>query len=51
MADKQLKDWVSDQLYALLGFSEDALASYIISLAKRASGVAGLSSQLEGQVL
>lgn len=50
MADKELREWVSDQLYALVGFSEDALVGYVITLAKRASGTAGLTSQLEGQV-
>lgn len=50
MADKELREWVSDQLYALVGFSEDALVGYVITLAKRASGTAGLASQLEGQV-
>eukprot|EP00887_Chlorella_sp_A99_P005068 scaffold36.g5068.t1 len=49
MADKALRGWVEDQLYALLGLSERALAEYCISLAKRAKDASSLAATLEGQ--
>jgi hypothetical protein len=50
MGDSGLKHWVSDHLYELLGFSEDALVAYVITLAKRAANIGGLVGQLEAQV-
>jgi hypothetical protein len=32
MDDKALRSWVSDQLFALLGFAENSLASFIVAL-------------------
>ncbi|EIE19374.1 P-loop containing nucleoside triphosphate hydrolase protein [Coccomyxa subellipsoidea C-169] len=51
MADRNLDNWVSDQLYALLGFAESAVVSYVVSLGRKASNAAVLARQLEGQGL
>lgn len=32
MDDKQLRSWVSDQLFALLGFAESSLVGFIVAL-------------------
>ena len=80
MESKQLQDWVSDQLFALLGeavvvllsilsdaaatlsswstlyllccvagYSEGAVVSYVVSLARKAGGVDALASVLHSQ--
>ncbi|PRW59127.1 pre-mRNA-splicing factor ATP-dependent RNA helicase DHX16 isoform A [Chlorella sorokiniana] len=51
MGDKATRTWVEDQLYALLGLSERALADYCISLGKRARDASSLAAQLEAQGL
>ncbi|CAL8468358.1 g7898 [Coccomyxa elongata] len=51
MGDRNLDNWVSDQLHALLGFAESAIVSYVISLGRKASNAALLARQLEGQGL
>jgi len=42
----QLRDWVSDQLHSLLGYSEGYLADYITSLASSEKTAAGLLAKL-----
>ena len=32
MGDRELTNWVNDQLYALLGYAEGSIASYIVAL-------------------
>eukprot|EP01018_Ginkgo_biloba_P019935 Gb_40352 [translate_table: standard] len=47
MADeKHLQVWVSDQLHTLLGYSQPAVVSFIIGLAKKSSSVGDIVSQL-----
>ncbi|CAI5464562.1 unnamed protein product [Closterium sp. Yama58-4] len=52
MADeKELKTWVSDQLYQILGYSESSLVTFVIALAKRSSSVSALTSSLSSNGL
>eukprot|EP00798_Chlamydomonas_sp_ICE-L_P001143 gene1143-3707_t len=51
MEEKALKAWVSDQLHKLLGFSESAVASYILALAKKHTSHDSLATALRGQGL
>jgi len=37
MEDKELRPWVSDQLFALLGFAEASLVGFVIALGALAS--------------
>ncbi|XP_057814918.2 pre-mRNA-splicing factor ATP-dependent RNA helicase DEAH1 isoform X2 [Cryptomeria japonica] len=47
MADeKQLQVWVSDQLHTLLGYTQPAVVSFIIGLAKKSSSAGDLASRL-----
>lgn len=47
MADeKRLQIWVSDQLHILLGYSQPAVVSFVIGLAKKSSSVADVASRL-----
>lgn len=47
MADPvKLRRWVDDRLQDILGYSEPAVAAYIIALAKRATS----SSQIAGEL-
>jgi hypothetical protein len=32
MGDRELTNWVNDQLYALLGYAEGSIAAYIVAL-------------------
>lgn len=32
MDDKALRTWVTDQLFALLGFAENSLAGFVVAL-------------------
>jgi hypothetical protein len=41
MDDKTLRSWVSDQLHALLGYSEGATVAYIVGLGDHPSTPAG----------
>lgn len=41
-------NWVSDQLINLIGLSESAVVSFVVSVAKRATDGARLAQQLEG---
>ena len=50
MDDRALKNWVSDQLHALLGIANSTIVSYIIALGKNAKSVAGLAADLRDQV-
>ncbi|CAI5949617.1 unnamed protein product [Closterium sp. NIES-65] len=49
--EKELKTWVSDQLYQILGYSESSLVSFVIALAKRSSSVSALTSSLSSNGL
>ncbi|KAK9845793.1 hypothetical protein WJX81_002540 [Elliptochloris bilobata] len=51
MADRNLDVWISDQLYALLGLSEDAVVTFVKALARKATSASALASQLQGQGL
>eukprot|EP00884_Botryococcus_braunii_P008381 jgi/Botrbrau1/17544/Bobra.0864s0003.1 len=51
MGDRNLEKWVTDELYGLLGFTESALASYVVSLGRKATSAAVLARQLETQGL
>lgn len=44
--DKQLREWVSDNLHSLLGYSLPALVSFLLGLGKRAASPSELASQL-----
>ena len=48
-SEKDVRRWVEDQLHAILGLSEKALAEYCVSIAKRARDVDSLCRVLEGQ--
>lgn len=50
-SDKELRRWVQDRLYALLGFAEANVASYILAVAKKTSNAASLAAQLVSQGL
>lgn len=49
MSDRNLQDWISDQLYTLLGYSADAATSYVSALARRAPNVNALVNDLQAQ--
>eukprot|EP00873_Tetraselmis_striata_P011748 jgi/Tetstr1/432012/TSEL_021488.t1 len=49
--DRELRNWVSDSLEVLLGFSEAALVGFVVSLAKKASSTQQFTSQLHDQGL
>ncbi|CAI5989234.1 unnamed protein product [Closterium sp. NIES-64] len=49
--EKELKTWVSDQLYQILGYSESSLVTFVIALAKRSSSVSALTSSLSSNGL
>ncbi len=50
MADeKALRDWVKDRLHDLVGFSEAAVAQYVISIAKKHTSAASLGTVLQQQ--
>lgn len=44
--DKQLREWISDNLHALLGYSLPALVSFLSGLGKRAVSTTELATQL-----
>eukprot|EP00250_Pteridium_aquilinum_P010795 c19630_g1_i1 orf=1-552(-) len=44
--EKQLRVWISDNLHAILGFSEPNLVHYLSGLGKRASSAQELTSEL-----
>ena len=51
MEDKELRPWVSDQLFALLGFAEASLVGFVIALGALASeerSTLGLMSERGG---
>jgi hypothetical protein len=43
--DRELRSWVDDQLYALLGYAEGALSAYIIALGEEALRACAGSTQ------
>ena len=47
MADPKLKQWVDDQLQGLVGYSEPAVAAYVLAVAKRSKTPAQLASELQ----
>ncbi len=47
MSEKDVKSWVSSQLHELLGFSEGAVASLVLSLAKKHTSAASLATSLK----
>lgn len=47
--EKDVRRWVEDQLHAILGLSEKALAEYCVSIAKKQGDVESLSRMLEDQ--
>lgn len=47
--EKDVRRWVEDQLHAILGLSEKALAEYCVSIAKKQGDVDSLSRMLEEQ--
>ncbi|DBA85647.1 TPA: hypothetical protein ACH3X1_005222 [Trebouxia sp. C0004] len=49
MGDRNVQEWISDQLYTLLGYSADAVTSYISALARKAPNVNSLVSDLQAQ--
>ncbi|KAK9798519.1 hypothetical protein WJX73_006705 [Symbiochloris irregularis] len=51
MEDRNLSNWVGDQLHALCGMAEGVLTKYIISLANKSSGPSQLAGQLQAQGL
>eukprot|EP01133_Synstelium_polycarpum_P002542 gene2542-2913_t len=38
MGDKDIKNWVNDQIHEILGFRENNLGDYVLALAKKAKG-------------
>ena len=46
-ANKDLTRWVSDQLHAVVGFSESSLSQYMVALASRASSQDDIVRELE----
>eukprot|EP00252_Welwitschia_mirabilis_P004082 TRINITY_DN14270_c0_g2_i1.p1 TRINITY_DN14270_c0_g2~~TRINITY_DN14270_c0_g2_i1.p1 ORF type:complete len:1044 (-),score=237.61 TRINITY_DN14270_c0_g2_i1:18-3149(-) len=44
--EKALQRWVSDQLHSLLGYSQPAVVSFMIAMAKKGHSAAKLASQL-----
>jgi pre-mRNA-splicing factor ATP-dependent RNA helicase DHX16 len=50
-SDKDLRVWVADQLCVLMGASESTIVNYILSVAKRHTSAASLSTALAGQGL
>eukprot|EP00271_Cylindrocystis_brebissonii_P023434 TRINITY_DN9716_c0_g2_i1.p1 TRINITY_DN9716_c0_g2~~TRINITY_DN9716_c0_g2_i1.p1 ORF type:complete len:1086 (-),score=351.57 TRINITY_DN9716_c0_g2_i1:963-4220(-) len=46
MAKEELKEWVTDQLYALQGWSQTSIVDYMIVLATKAGSAGKLLSQL-----
>ena len=48
-ADKETRRWVEDQLHAILGMSEKALAEYICSIAKKQTDASSLANLLAQQ--
>lgn len=49
--EKELKRWVADKLHSVLGFSESAVASYIVSVAKKHTNADSLAKVLQQQGL
>lgn len=49
--EKDLKRWIADQLYALVGSSASVIESYILALAKKQTSTAGLLVALQSQGL
>ena len=47
MAEADTQQWVSDQLHQILGLSDKYIARYLVGLAKKATSVPELYSQLE----
>ena len=47
---KELTEWVSDQLHERLGYSDAALAAYLVSQARKASSVSQLASIMNGSL-
>ncbi|KAL4184341.1 hypothetical protein AMTRI_Chr10g225120 [Amborella trichopoda] len=45
--EDNLRTWVSDKLYSVLGYSQPAVVSFIIGLAKKASSPADAASKLK----
>ena len=46
MVDRPLRRWVGDQLMTLLGFTENHLTDYVVTLAKSAKNPAALLGKL-----
>ena len=46
MSDKELRRWVGDSLHGVLGFAENHLTDYVVSLAKNAKSASALLSKL-----
>ncbi|KAM7480079.1 hypothetical protein LguiA_028292 [Lonicera macranthoides] len=43
-----LKNWVSDRLMSVLGYSQPTVVQYVISMSKKASSPSEIASELEG---
>ena len=44
--DKKLREWISDNLYSLLGYSQSHLVSFMLGIAKKASSPSQIVSHL-----
>ncbi|OMO84112.1 hypothetical protein COLO4_22215 [Corchorus olitorius] len=49
-SESELRTWVSDKLFSLLGYSQPAIVQFVIQLAKKAKSPADLLGELEAYV-